>query len=159
MVLGCLTACGSRSKGRMQGVASSNVYVDIARQIGGSHVSVTSVLTDPNADPHLFEPGTSNGLAVSHASVVIENGLAYDAFMTRLERAAPNDKRRVLTIADVLGVHGKDANPHLWYDVPALGTIASAIGSALGRADTNHASAYRVGLRRFVASLGPLQRA
>src|SRR5882762_7180188 len=146
MLLGCLTACGSRSNGRLQVVASTNVYGDIARQIGGSHVSVTSVLTDPNADPHLFEPGTSNGLAVSHASVVIENGLAYDAFMTRLERAAPNDKRRVLTIADVLGIHGRDANPHLWYDVLALG-------------DTKHASAYGAGLRRFVTSLGPLERA
>jgi zinc/manganese transport system substrate-binding protein len=159
LVAGGLTACGGGASGRLPVVSSTNVYGDIARQIGGSHVEVTSVLTDPNADPHLFEPGTSNGLAVAHARVVIENGLGYDAFMARLERAAPNDKRRVLTIADVLGVHGKDANPHLWYDVPALGTIASAIGSALGRADTKHASAYRVGLRRFVASLGPLQRA
>ena len=159
VLLGCLTGCGSRSNGRLQVVASTNVYGDIARQIGGSHVSVTSVLTDPNADPHLFEPGTSNGLAVSHASVVIENGLAYDAFMTRLERATPNDKRRVLTIADVLGIHGRDANPHLWYDVLALGKIASAIESALARGDTKHASAYGAGLRRFVASLGPLERA
>src|SRR5882762_6039688 len=142
-----LAGCGGGTTGgKLPVVASTNVYGDIVRQIGGSHVSVTSVLTDPNADPHLFEPGTSNGLAVSHASVVIENGLAYDAFMTRLERAAPNDKRRVLTIADVLGIHGRDANPHLWYDVLALG-------------DTKHASAYGAGLRRFVTSLGPLERA
>jgi zinc/manganese transport system substrate-binding protein len=138
-------------------VASTNVYGDIARQIGGSHVSVTSVLNDPNADPHLFEPGTANGLAVARARVVIENGLDYDSFMSRLERSAPSDNRTVVTISDVLGVHGQDANPHLWYDVPALPKIATAIEQALAGADAAHASDYRSGLRAFVASLAPLQ--
>jgi zinc/manganese transport system substrate-binding protein len=89
---------------------------------------------------------------------VIQNGAGYDDFMTKLENAAPNGKRSVLTIADVLGVHGRDANPHLWYDVPELGRIAGAIEAALARADAPHAAAYRSGLRRFVASLQPLQR-
>ena len=139
-------------------VAAENVYGDIAAQIGGAHVSVTSILSDPNADPHLFEPGTRNALAVATARLVIQNGAGYDAFMSKLERAAPNGKRTVLTIADVLGVHGRDANPHLWYDVPALGRIAGAIASALTRADRSHARAYSAGLRRFTASLLPLQR-
>jgi zinc/manganese transport system substrate-binding protein len=155
-----LAGCGGgTSSGKLPVVASTNVYGDIVRQIGGSHVAVTSVLTDPNADPHLFEPGTANGLAVARARVVIENGLDYDSFMARLERSAPNSDRRVLTIADVLGVHGADANPHLWYDVPALPRIATAIERALASADSKHAAAYRQGLHDFVASLAPLQRA
>jgi zinc/manganese transport system substrate-binding protein len=140
-------------------VASTNVYGDIAAQIGGSHVAVTSVLTDPNADPHLFEPGTANGLAVSHARLLIVNGLDYDTFMSRLARSAGNGERRILTISEVLGIHGRDANPHLWYDVPALGKIAGAIGHALAEVDAANAAAYRIGQRRFVASLGPLRRA
>src|SRR5207248_2702832 len=114
--------------------------------------------TDPNSDPHLFEPGTRNGLAVSRAKVVIQNGVGYDAFMSKLEHAAPSSDRTVVTIADVLGVHGADANPHLWYDVPRLPRIAAAIAAALGKADPEHAAAYRHGLRRFTASLRPLQR-
>ena len=113
-----LTACGAASTdGRLDVVAAENVYGNIAAQIGGRHVSVTSILTSPNADPHLFEPGSSNGLAVAGAKLVLQNGLGYDAFMTKLEDAAPSSGRLVVTIADVLGVHGKDANPHLWYDV------------------------------------------
>src|SRR5436305_1704944 len=115
--------------------------------------------SDPSADPHLAEPGTANGLALSHASVVMENGLGYDAFMSRLEEAAPNESRRVVTISDVLGIHGRDANPHLWYDVPRLGAIAPAIERALAGADTAHAGAYERGLRSFVARLAPLRRA
>ena len=155
-----VAGCGSGAKVTgLSVVASTSVYGDLARQIGGSHVSVTSVLTDPNADPHLFEPGTSNGLAVAHARVVIQNGLGYDSFMSRLEHAAPNAERRVLTIADILRVHGHDANPHLWYDVRALATVATAIQDAFVRADRPHARAYRRGLARFLSSLAPLRRA
>src|SRR5947209_12744115 len=139
-----LTACGAGKSGSgLHVVAAENVYGDIAQQIGGSHIELTSILSDPNADPHLFEPGSNNGLAVAKARVVIQNGLGYDAFMTKLENAAPNAKRSVLTIADVLGVHGRDANPHLWYDVPALARIASAISATLQRADPAHSSASR----------------
>ena len=138
-------------------VAAENVYGNIVEQIGGAHVSVTSILSDPNADPHLYEPGTRNGLAVATAKLVIQNGLGYDAFMARLENASPNNKRTVITIADVLGIHGTNANPHLWYDVPKLDRIAAAIASALERADPAHSAAYRNGLASFTASLGPLE--
>jgi zinc/manganese transport system substrate-binding protein len=155
-----LSACGGSgsSSSGLRVVAAENVYGDIARQIGGAHVDVTSILSDPNADPHLFEPGSSSGLAVATARVVIQNGVGYDAFMTKLENASPNSKRSVLTIADLLGVHGRDANPHLWYDVPALNRIAGAIAAQLERADPAHDSAYRAGLTRFNASLAPLRR-
>src|SRR5881398_2050186 len=154
-----LAGCGGgRSSGSLDVVAAENVYGDIAAQIGGAHVHVTSILSDPNADPHLFEPGTANGLAVATAKVAIQNGAGYDAFMTKLERAAPSSTRVVVTIADALDVSGRDANPHLWYDVPHLGRIAGAIASALQRADPPHRAAYRDGLRRFVVSLSPLRR-
>jgi len=153
-----LAGCsGSKAPG-LAVVAAENVYGDIAQQIGGAHVHVTSILSDPNADPHLFEPGSGNGLAVATARVVIQNGVGYDAFMTKLENASPSSTRSVLTIADVLGVHGRDANPHLWYDVPAIGRIAGAIAQQLERADPAHTAAYRAGLSRFDASLGPLRR-
>ena len=159
LVLGLASGCGSgraTTGGGLAVVAAENVYGDIAAQIGGAHVSVTSILSDPNADPHLFEPGTRNGLAVAQTRLVIQNGAGYDAFMTKLENAAPSSHRIVVTIADVLGVHGKDANPHLWYDVPELGRIAGAIAAGLVRADPAHAADYRAGLRRFTTSLRPL---
>jgi len=154
-----LSACGSSTGAgdKLDVVAAENVYGNIASQIGGPHVSVTSLLTSPNADPHLFEPGTSSALAVSGAKVVLQNGLGYDAFMTRLENSSPSKSRSVVTMADVLGVHGKAGNPHLWYDVPRLDGIAGAISGAFVRADPSHAVAYRRGLKRFERSLAPLR--
>jgi zinc/manganese transport system substrate-binding protein len=161
LIVSCalLSGCGGSASGSgLAVVAAENMYGDIAQQIGGAHVHVTSILTDPNADPHLFEPGSSNGLAVAEARVVIQNGVGYDAFMTKLENASPSSQRSVLTIADALGIHGRDANPHLWYDVPALARIAGAIAGQLVEADPGHAHAYRTGLAAFNASLGPLRR-
>jgi zinc/manganese transport system substrate-binding protein len=155
-----LSACGGSTGAgdKLDVVAAENVYGNIASQIGGPHVSVTSLLTSPNADPHLFEPGISSGLAVAVAKVVLQNGLGYDAFMTRLENSSPSKSRVVVTIADVLDVHGTAANPHLWYDVPRLARIAGAIAAAFARVDPSHAGAYRRGLRRFDRSLEPLRR-
>ncbi len=155
-----LSACdgSTTATSKLNVVAAENVYGNIAEQIGGQHVSVTSILTSPNADPHLFEPGTSSGLAVSDAKVALQNGLGYDAFVTKLEDAAPSKSRSVVTMADVLGVHGSDANPHLWYDVPRLDRIAGAIATAFARADPPHAAAYRSGLSRFERSLAPLRQ-
>ena len=154
-----LAACGgsSHASGKLDVVAAENVYGDIASQIGGTHVSVTSILSDPSADPHLFEPGTATGLAVARAKVVVQNGLGYDAFMEKLESATPSKSRVVVSIADALGVRAADANPHLWYDVPSLGGIAGAIAFGLEQADPAHTGDYRAGLGRFRASLAPLR--
>jgi zinc/manganese transport system substrate-binding protein len=155
-----LSACGSSTSatGKLDVVAAENTYGNIASQIGGSHVSVTSILTSPNADPHLFEPTTADDLTVAKAKVAVQNGLGYDAFMTKLENAAPSKSRVAVTVADVLGVHGKDANPHLWYDLPRLDRTATAIAAAFSQADPSHAIAYRRGLHRFERSLAPFRR-
>ena len=149
---------GSSSSNRLRVVAAENVYGDITHQIGGNRIAITSILSNPNADPHLFEPGTANGLAVANAKVVIENGVGYDSFIGRLEHASPQPKRQAVVVADVLDVHGRDANPHLWYDVPGLPRVSAAIAAALERADPGHASTYRSGLRRFLASLTRLDQ-
>lgn len=155
-----LAGCGSTAKkgSGLDVVAAESVYGNVASQIGGRHVSVTSILTSPDADPHLFEPDNANALAVATAKVLLENGLGYDAFMAKLQDASPSRSRIVVTMADVLGVRGSDANPHLWYDVPRLGRMGSAVADALTKADPPHARAYAGGLRRFERSLAPLRR-
>jgi zinc/manganese transport system substrate-binding protein len=160
-LVGGLALVGSprpSATGRVEVVAAENVYGNIVAQIGGPHVSVTSILHDPNADPHLYTASTRNALAVSRAAVVIQNGVGYDSFIQKLEAAAPSAHRIVVTMAGVLGVRGADANPHLWYDVPRLDRIGGAIAAALERADPGHRQAYGRGLRRFERNLRPLVR-
>lgn len=67
-------------------VAAENFYGDVARQIGGSHVEVTSILSNPDQDPHLFETSPSTAKAVEGADIVIYNGADYDPWMTSCSR-------------------------------------------------------------------------
>jgi zinc/manganese transport system substrate-binding protein len=95
-------------------VAAENFWGSIARQLGGSQARVLSLVSDPNADPHEFESSAASARAVAVADYVIENGAGYDDWMTRLMAASPNPRRRVLSIANLVGKRPGD-NPHLWY--------------------------------------------
>jgi zinc/manganese transport system substrate-binding protein len=137
-------------------VAAENFYGNLIKQVGGDRVHVTSVISDPGADPHLFATGTANALAVAKARVVVVNGAGYDSWMDRLINASPKSDRQVVTVADVLGVTGSNPNPHLWYDAPRMSRVVEAIGQALETADPPHQNDYRDGVRRTVAALQPL---
>ena len=153
-----LAACGSgapTANGRLDVVAGENVWGDIAAQIGGARVQVTSLISDPNADPHLYQSSASGALAMARARVAIENGAGYDDFMGDL-LSASGGHPRVVDVQQVLGAQGGDVNPHFWYDLPRVPLVARAIAQALTAADPAGAAAYRAGLARFDAGLHPV---
>src|ERR1700761_9230857 len=86
----------------VQVVAAENFWGNIAGQLGGSHVTVTSIITDPNADPHLYESNAQNAAAVASAKVVIENGLGYDDFMDKLLGTMKDSTRHILNAQQIL---------------------------------------------------------
>jgi zinc/manganese transport system substrate-binding protein len=141
-----LTGCGGpASHGRVDVLAAENVYGDIAEQIGAADVRVTSILTDPSADPHLYTPRPSTILTVSRARIVMRNGLGYDAFIDKLLHAAPSRGRRVI-------VAGTDqANPHVWYDPAVVRRVALGLRDALEAVDPAHRGSYAERTRRFIA--------
>lgn len=158
-----LAGCGSsktpgESDGRVGVVASTNVYGDIVKQIGGSRVDVTSVLSDPNVDPHGYESNAKNAATVYDARVVVENGLGYDSFMDELTSAAKSRGQTVITASKVIGANGNDANPHLWYDVAKMPKVADAIAGALSKADSKHSDEYRKNAATFKKSLRPIEK-
>ncbi|MGH3643987.1 MAG: metal ABC transporter solute-binding protein, Zn/Mn family [Mycobacterium sp.] len=140
-------------------VASTNVWGDIVKQIGGDRVAVTSVMSDPNTDPHLFEADAKTAAAVSKAQLVIENGLGYDDFMDTLISASPNSSRAVLNAANVMQINGQDANPHVWYDIAKIPDVASAISDQLDKLDPDDAATFTANAKTFTDSLTPINTA
>jgi zinc/manganese transport system substrate-binding protein len=139
----------------VQVVAAENFWGNIAAQVGGSHVSVTSLITDPSADPHLFQTNAVDAAKLAQAQVVIENGAGYDGWMGSL-LGADGGHPRIVTAASVLHVTGDNPNPHLWYDILRVPAVASAITAALAKADPPDAAAFRANLATFDTSLAPL---
>ena len=139
----------------LQVVAAENFWGNIASQLGGSHVHVTSIITDPNADPHLYESDAHDAVAISSAKVVIVNGLGYDDFMNKLLGGASSSNRKVITAQQVLSV-ADGSNPHLWYDIPRVPGVAAKITASYIAEDPAHKADYQHNLTTFDRSLNLL---
>ena len=140
-------------------VAAENFYGDVVKQIGGNNVDVTSILSNPDQDPHLFEASPKTARALQNARVVVYNGADYDPWMTKLLGATGGGKsansRTTIVAADLVGKKAGD-NPHLWYDPKTMPAVARAVSAALGTADPAHKSVYDANLATFLASLQPV---
>jgi zinc/manganese transport system substrate-binding protein len=136
-------------------VAAEDFYGNIAQQLGGDKVSVTSILSDPNVDPHEYESDVQDGIAITNASIVIENGLQYDTWMDKLLSASPNSNR-VLITAGAIAPDPLPDNPHVWYGIDNISTIAGAIERALIKIDPMDAAVFQNNLTSFNASLTPI---
>ncbi|HEX7271003.1 MAG TPA: zinc ABC transporter substrate-binding protein [Casimicrobiaceae bacterium] len=137
-------------------VAAESVYGDIARQIGGGNVAVTSILTSPTRDPHAFEPGAATARAVADAQLLIYNGAGYDAWVARLLSASRSPRREVIEVARLAGKPA-GANPHFWFDTAAVAALAASLVGALTRIDPIHRDDYAARLAAFTSSMTALQ--
>lgn len=122
-------------------VAAEDFWGSIARQLGGEHAEVTSLIADPDTEAHDYEAKPSDGAAVAKAQVAIVNGIGYDGFMSDLLAANPSSSRKVVTVGDVVGVK-EGGNPHQWYSPRSVNAVIDAITSALKQADPSNAASY-----------------
>lgn len=135
-------------------VAAENFYGDVVRQVGGDHVDVTSILNNPDQDPHLFEASPSTARALQHAAIVVYNGAAYDPWMDKLLAASKGGKRTLIVAAELLGKKAGD-NPHLWYNPATMPKVARAVAQALASADPSHQADFEANLAAFLDSMKP----
>jgi zinc/manganese transport system substrate-binding protein len=136
-------------------VAAENFYGDVAAQVAGDHVAVTSIIANPDQDPHLFEASPSVARALAGARIAVSNGADYDPWMGKLLAAQKAPDRKLIVAADLMHRHPGD-NPHLWYDPATMPTVAKAIAAALIATDPSHAAEYDQRLQSFVAAMGKL---
>ena len=148
-----LAACGTPPPGAgagttLQVIAGENFWGSIAAQLGGSHVSVTSIVTNPNTDPHSYESSATDARAFATADYVILNGAGYDDWGQKLLAANPSSSRKVITVADLLNKKAGD-NPHFWYNPAWVDQVADKITSdyrALDPADAGYFTQQREAL-------------
>jgi zinc/manganese transport system substrate-binding protein len=136
-------------------VAAESFYGDLATQIGGPNVAVTSILSSPDQDPHLFEASAETAKALSDAKVVIVNGVDYDPWMEKLLGAHKAPGRKEIVVGALVG-HQAGDNPHLWYDPAYMKVAAKALVADLSAVDPAHKTEYEQGYAKYLDSLKPL---
>ena len=87
-------------------VAAENFWGSIAQQLAGSKVAVTSIIVNPDTDPHDYQPTASDARTMAGAKLAIVNGIGYDNWASQLLAANPVSGRTVLDVGNLLGTEG-----------------------------------------------------
>jgi zinc/manganese transport system substrate-binding protein len=156
-VVGCSTSNATVSANGgsvINAIGAENEYASVLSQIGGQYVHVSAILNNPNTDPHTFEASPQVAQQVGSAQLIVQNGVSYDNWMKRIESAAPNTKRKVIVVQNVLGLHSTP-NPHLWYNPTTMPAVARVIADDLSALQPAHAAYFQAKLKAFDASLIP----
>lgn len=153
---GCGELVGARSPGSAGGdhlavVAAENFWGSLAGQLGGSKVTVTSIITNPDTDPHSYEPTASDARALAGAQVVVFNGVGYDPWVEKLLSADPEPGRTALDVGGVVGVR-PGGNPHRWYSPTDVGRVIDAVTADYERALPKEASYFDRQRAAFISS-------
>jgi zinc/manganese transport system substrate-binding protein len=163
LAIALVFACGpigapASTQTATQGLAvlgTENFYADLLAQIGGTRVTVSSILNDPSTDPHEYEASPQTAKLVADAKLVIVNGFGYDAFMDRLLGASTKPERVVLNVQDILK-RPADDNAHVWYDPTTMPQVAGAATAALSRLDPDGASYFAARQQMYLGGLKPI---
>jgi zinc/manganese transport system substrate-binding protein len=131
---GSTASSSGASAGRLRVVAAENFWGSIAAQLGGSKVTVESIIVNPGTDPHSYEPTASDGVATARSQLAIVNGIGYDAWASKLIDANPSSTRTVLDVGALLSLR-EGQNPHQWYSPSAVRRVIAQIVADYRRLD------------------------
>src|ERR1700742_517625 len=122
-------AAAGASVAKITVIGAENEYADVIAQVGGKYVQASSIMNNPNTDPHTFEASPAVAREITAAKLIVQNGVGYDDWATTIEDADPGDGREVINVQQFLGLPDNTANPHLWYKPPTMPAVASAIAA------------------------------
>ena len=147
-------------------VAAENFWGSLAQQLGGAHAAVTSIINNPDADPHDYEPTAADGRAIAGAQLAVVNGIGYDTWAGKLVDANPAGGRTVLTVGDLVGAKEGD-NPHRWYNPDNVRTVIDAITADYKKIDpaddaffdSQHDTVFKTNLKGYFDAIDQIKSA
>lgn len=147
---GCATSPSTQaaSGGPIEVAASTNVWGSILSQLGGSRVRATSIISNPQTDPHAYEPTPADARTIAGSRVFVQNGIGYDPWAARSVAASPDENRTVIDVGKLVGTPD-GGNPHRWYSPADVARVIDAISAGLKRADPADAEYYDSRRRSF----------
>ncbi|MGD0329008.1 MAG: zinc ABC transporter substrate-binding protein [Nitrososphaeria archaeon] len=150
---GTTTSSSSNSNSKIQVVAAENFWGSLISQLGGTHINVLSIVSDPNADPHEYESNSTDAKAIANASLVIVNGAGYDEWALKLIAASSTPHQIVLNVQELIN-QSVGVNPHFWYSPYYVNDTVKAMYQDLVSVDPTNAAYYKQQYVALNASLG-----
>lgn len=159
-----LTACAPSAPSatplvaKLKIVASTSVWGSVIEAIAGDKVDITSIVSNPNQDPHSFEASVRDQAAINRADLIFVTGNGYDNFMNPLIAASNQPASHVIALAPndktVKPYYGHTVNdPHVWYDFDIVARVAGDITAKLSKADKLDSKAFKAANQTFQTEL------
>jgi zinc/manganese transport system substrate-binding protein/manganese/iron transport system substrate-binding protein len=146
-------------------VASTSVFADMVKQIGGDRLGSVRSIVPAGVDVEDYEPTPDDLQAVAQANLLVMNGLSLDRWVPKLVQAA-NPSIGTLVLSDglpVLGVGSSDdqdiaqnGNPHFWLDPQYAKVYVGKIHDQLVSIDPDGAATYDANTAAYLAQLDEL---
>ncbi len=149
------SGAASSASGPIKVVASTNVWGSVLQEVGGSHVQVTSVINNPNQDPHDYETTAKDKLDFKNAKIALVNGGGYDDWATTL--AKQSDATLVDAVQTSGFKTGEGFNEHVFYSMSTARKVADVVAADLGKIDPANAADYTKNAQTFGTSLDKLE--
>ncbi len=147
-----LAGCGAAWPGHPHSpmvVTSTDVWGSVARAVAGNHITVKSILTGADIDPHSYQASPSDAAAIIDAALVVYNGGGYDPWVGDVlagHRAVKSIDAYSFTSSMS---HGGQPNEHVFYDLNVAKSVAATIAEKLAAIDPGNAVDYRANAAEF----------
>lgn len=156
--------------------ASFYPYYDFARQIGGEHVKITTIVPS-GTEPHSFEPSPKTIADLERADVFIYNGLDMEPWVEKVLVLLEGKDIKVIDASKSVELltlgeehHEEDDHdheqeeehkhglydPHIWVDPVNVIQISETIKEVFVDTDPDHQSIYEKNYSRFKEELEKL---
>jgi zinc/manganese transport system substrate-binding protein len=132
-------------------VAAENFYGNVASLIGNNNVHVKNIIKNPNSDPHLFTSTPSTAVILSHAQIIIYNGLGFDPWINNFINNVNKNNIKIINVSKLLKFK-KGSNPHIWYRSDTLLILAKELQKLYSELDPKNKSIYKSNLNKFLKS-------
>jgi zinc/manganese transport system substrate-binding protein len=134
-------------------VASTDVWGSVARAVAGGHITIKSILTGADIDPHSYQASPSDAAAIIDAALVVYNGGGYDPWADDVlagHRAVKSiDAYSFTSSTSHAGQPNEHPNEHVFYDLNVAKSVASTIADRLAAIDPGNAADYRANAADF----------
>ncbi len=166
IVLG-LSACAPQTNedpsGKLQVVTTTGMIGDLARNIGGDYVEVSSLM-GPGVDPHLYKASEGDVQLLQGADIIFYNGLHLEAQMGEVLERLNEFGIRTVAVADKVDPSllqsppefAGNYDPHIWFDVTLWMQAAEQVRETLVEVDPENASAYEGNAEAYLGALEEL---
>jgi zinc/manganese transport system substrate-binding protein len=147
----CSTKSSSTSSGKIEIAAAESSWGSLAAELGGDLVHVTSIVSNPAADPHSYSPTASDSRAIANAKYVIFNGIGYDEWARHIIASNDNKNQVVLDVGVFTSVQ-TGGNPHRWYFPVDVQRVVDRMVEDFKAIDPAHSTVYDQRKAGFLAT-------